>query len=695
MQIPKDRSEFIPSIPVDLQTLRLILVLVILAGLLYSYPVLSTPDTVNYDTASTSLSFDYEIESGETEYGTLSLKANTVSTGLGPNEEIRVRMQVGWGNPYNNLENPPTTEVQVAVVIAPSEWSRERAARQGAPLMNNVSTFSLGEYKQFDRDFDIPAGINATGVGPDKATLYYFLQQNPETGPHRLGEITTYNVYRHFWDRPRAYSLLASIGLLGIGIAFLRPSIRKTLQQPINRYADRRWRKKLLDHAERIESEFSEYTSSEGTSQVVVDVRQADRNELSDVADDLDEFYRLHNALTSLDKDSVDSSLYETIWSISAEAFHHGNAVQGWILTDITKEIEDGLEIRCREESFIVDDFVQNLQIRIESGDTEEFEQSVDELSEYQDAKDTIEKWSQLVTTDKGGTRSALAVCVDGNWVEPNRLWSKIESSLSQGDVPAIKRQANEIDKFVSATKSLRTTPARSSGGRVSNVDHPIGKGTAEDALCRKAQAAVQDCDIDTLESILAEADGKATADELNALLQASELAHTSVNPAKIQNKVEQAKSHGNWEQIKSIKKEVEQRVESSWSLSDLLHLTPTQFERIVGELFANRGYSVRVTKQTGDQGVDAIATRGGKTVAIQAKKYDPNGAGKVSGPEVRNAIGATVQKGADVCVVATTSGFSSEAVRAARETKQINVELLTGRDIIAGLAEANVAAPA
>jgi len=171
-------------------------------------------------------------------------------------------------------------------------------------------------------------------------------------------------------------------------------------------------------------------------------------------------------------------------------------------------------------------------------------------------------------------------------------------------------------------------------------------------------------------------------------------LEHTGVDADAIGDQVAAAKASGDWDELLTLRDRVEERINAAWSISDLLRLSPTQFEQILAILYSELGYNAQVTKQSGDRGVDVVATSAHETVAIQAKRYHPEKSGNVSGPEVREAIGATIQLNANICVVASTSGFSSEAKHAARDTTQIRVQLLTGQDIIEKLAEAGVPTP-
>ena len=64
-------------------------------------------------------------------------------------------------------------------------------------------------------------------------------------------------------------------------------------------------------------------------------------------------------------------------------------------------------------------------------------------------------------------------------------------------------------------------------------------------------------------------------------------------------------------------------RRRSSVSMADIDAMSGLEFESFVGDLLKSLGYSgVEVTKSSGDQGVDVIASKDGTKYAIQCKNY-------------------------------------------------------------------------
>ena len=85
--------------------------------------------------------------------------------------------------------------------------------------------------------------------------------------------------------------------------------------------------------------------------------------------------------------------------------------------------------------------------------------------------------------------------------------------------------------------------------------------------------------------------------------------------------------------------------------------LAGTPFERFLGEVFLQLGYSVQMTGKTGDQGVDLIASAVGKRLAIQAKGYPGTTVGNHAIMEVHT--GMTYHR-CHACVVVTNSTFTA-----------------------------------
>lgn len=97
-----------------------------------------------------------------------------------------------------------------------------------------------------------------------------------------------------------------------------------------------------------------------------------------------------------------------------------------------------------------------------------------------------------------------------------------------------------------------------------------------------------------------------------------------------------------------------------------LSELTWRDFEKLVGELLESDGWSVEVTKQTRDGGIDVVASRDdptvGKTKSLwQAKRYGPKS--KVRLHEVRELSALREEFRATKAMVVTTNRLTRDAV--------------------------------
>ncbi len=104
-------------------------------------------------------------------------------------------------------------------------------------------------------------------------------------------------------------------------------------------------------------------------------------------------------------------------------------------------------------------------------------------------------------------------------------------------------------------------------------------------------------------------------------------------------------------------------------------------FEDFLADVFQELGFEVERTKATGDQGVDLIATRGGRRLAIQAKGY----AESVGNSAVQEVVTGKIFYRCHACAVITNSGFTSGAIELAVRTNCTLVEGRQLRDLIMG----------
>ena len=106
------------------------------------------------------------------------------------------------------------------------------------------------------------------------------------------------------------------------------------------------------------------------------------------------------------------------------------------------------------------------------------------------------------------------------------------------------------------------------------------------------------------------------------------------------------------------------------------LKLTGEEFESYVALLLRDHYYRhIELTKGSGDQGVDILCERNGKTYAIQCKNYD----GAVGNFAVQEAYAGAQFYGCDIPVVVCPGTFSRGAIELAEST---DVELWDGETL-------------
>jgi restriction system protein len=90
----------------------------------------------------------------------------------------------------------------------------------------------------------------------------------------------------------------------------------------------------------------------------------------------------------------------------------------------------------------------------------------------------------------------------------------------------------------------------------------------------------------------------------------------------------------------------------------------PRKYEEIVGGVFSDFGYQVRVTSYSGDEGIDIFVLdgKGDATVGVQVKRYQ----NKISAEQIRSFVGALALQGLTTGIYVTTSDYEKGAKQAA-----------------------------
>ena len=96
----------------------------------------------------------------------------------------------------------------------------------------------------------------------------------------------------------------------------------------------------------------------------------------------------------------------------------------------------------------------------------------------------------------------------------------------------------------------------------------------------------------------------------------------------------------------------------------DRFQIHPKKYEDIVGSVFSDFGFRVRVTSYSGDDGIDVFIFDGDNDaiVGIQVKRQQ----GKVTAEQIRSFVGALVLIGLTTGIYITTSSYQIGAERTA-----------------------------
>ena len=130
------------------------------------------------------------------------------------------------------------------------------------------------------------------------------------------------------------------------------------------------------------------------------------------------------------------------------------------------------------------------------------------------------------------------------------------------------------------------------------------------------------------------------------------------------------------------------------------LSLSGHRFERELATLFRGRGYDVKLTPGSGDQGVDIILKRSGRTTVVQCKQTK----GPVGPAAARDLYGTLTHFEADDGILATVGGatsgvhsfFNGKPLRVMNLSEIIELQRETGSDTALarrGASESSIAA--
>ena len=124
-------------------------------------------------------------------------------------------------------------------------------------------------------------------------------------------------------------------------------------------------------------------------------------------------------------------------------------------------------------------------------------------------------------------------------------------------------------------------------------------------------------------------------------------------------------------------RQEEEQRAREDWiathkrlQFDQLGYLTGTEFEQRLAILFRHQGYSVKLTKGSGDQGADLLLSKGNVRVAVQAKRHTA----RVGNGAIQELLGGMVFYNCSRGMVVITSYFTRSAKELAAKANGVEL---------------------
>ncbi|MCC6499462.1 MAG: restriction endonuclease [Anaerolineales bacterium] len=108
-------------------------------------------------------------------------------------------------------------------------------------------------------------------------------------------------------------------------------------------------------------------------------------------------------------------------------------------------------------------------------------------------------------------------------------------------------------------------------------------------------------------------------------------------------------------------------------TIDDIDLMDGQEFEKFAAELFSKMGFETKITKATGDQGIDIIASKNGDNIGIQAKCYSST----VGNGAIQEAVAGKNYYRLDKAMVITNNFFTDSA----RQLAEANSIILWDRN--------------
>ena len=111
------------------------------------------------------------------------------------------------------------------------------------------------------------------------------------------------------------------------------------------------------------------------------------------------------------------------------------------------------------------------------------------------------------------------------------------------------------------------------------------------------------------------------------------------------------------------------------YTIDDIDLMDGVEFEKLIAKLFRKMGYDAEVTKTSGDQGIDVLATKNGFKYGIQAKCYSS----QVGNSAIQEAVAGKAYYSLNKVIVVTNNFFTKSAIKLA----EANNVILWDRNIL------------
>lgn len=122
---------------------------------------------------------------------------------------------------------------------------------------------------------------------------------------------------------------------------------------------------------------------------------------------------------------------------------------------------------------------------------------------------------------------------------------------------------------------------------------------------------------------------------------------------------------------FKRLKRKFKINKYKNYDFSKIDYMDGVEFENLIDAKFQKMGYTTKLTKATKDYGVDLIAIKNKKSIAIQIKRYNRN----VGVKAIQEVIAAKAFYKTDTAMVLTNSYFTKPAKNLAKETNVILID--------------------